>query len=57
MAGPWSLNLVVATNKASHLGSAICFRLKNGKTERLGHNLPEHEGSFKVEILSTIPSS
>ena len=28
MVGPWSLNLVVVADKASHLGLAICFRQK-----------------------------
>ena len=26
MADPWRLHLVVATDKANHLGSTICFR-------------------------------
>ena len=51
MAGPWRLHLVVAANKASHLGLAICFRPKNGKAKRLGHSQSEHKDSFKVEIL------
>ena len=55
MASPWSLHLVVAADKANHLGSAMCFRLKNDKAERLGHNQPEHKGFFKVGISGTKP--
>ena len=42
-------------DKASHLGSAIYFRPKNGKAEKLGHSQSEYKGSFKVEILGTRP--
>ena len=48
--------MVVAADKASHLGSAMCFRPKNGKAERLGHSQPKHKGSFKVEISGIRPS-
>ena len=43
MAGPWRLHLVVAADKASHLGSALCFRQKNGRVEKLGHSHPKHK--------------
>ena len=55
MAGPWRLHLVVAADKANHLGLAICFRQKNGRAKKLGHSQPEHKGSFKVEISGTRP--
>ena len=57
MVGPWSLHLVDAADKVSHLGSAICFRPKKGRVEKLGHSYLEHKGSFKVEISGTRPPS
>ena len=55
MKGLWSLHLVVVDNKASYLGSAMCFRYKKKKciVEKLGHNQLEHKSSFGVEILGT----
>jgi len=35
MTDPWNLHLVVVVDKASHLGSAICFRPKNGKSGKV----------------------
>ena len=55
MASPWSLHLVIAADKASHLGSAMCFRSKNGKAKKLSHSQPAHKGSFKMEISGTRP--
>ena len=57
MASPWSLHLVVAVDKASHLGLAMCFRQKKGKAEKLGHSHPEYKICFGVEILDTRPPS
>ena len=38
MAGPWRLHLVAVVDKTSHLGSTMCFRLKECKAEKLGHS-------------------
>ena len=55
MADPWRLHLVVAVDKASHLGEALCFRQKNGIAEKLDHSHPEYKSGFGMEILDTRP--
>ena len=55
MAGPRRLLLVVVADNASHLGSAMYFRQKESRVEKLGHSQLEYESSFVVEIASTRP--
>ena len=47
----WSLHLVIVVDKASHLRSAICFRQKDCKEEKLGYSQQEHRNFIGVEIL------
>ena len=55
MAGPWRLHLVVAANKTNHLRSALCFRQKNGRAEKLDQSHQEHKSCFGVKILDIRP--